>query len=118
MCCSHPILETTLETPDLPPDPTPNRPRKKANRPRQKATTRQQAEDQLTRYDRLLDVWLGKLNVASKKIDMYRKKVAHYRKRVVDLTATELATMEAAVKAAEQACGRQLRVIDLKGTEP
>jgi hypothetical protein len=29
----------------------------------------QQAEDQLSRYDRLLDAWLGKLNVASKNID-------------------------------------------------
>lgn len=93
------------------PSQPPRRRRRKP--PRQQARDRSQAEQMLTRYDRLLDQWLGRLAIASKKIETYRKKVAYYRARVAALSAAELAALEAAVQAAEEHAGRALRHIEL-----
>lgn len=93
------------------PSQPPRRRRRKP--PRQQARDRSQSEQMVTRYDRLLDQWLGKLAIASKKIETYRKKVAYYRDRVATLAAAELAALEAAVQAAEEHAGRSLRHIEL-----
>ncbi len=94
----------------------PARPARKRRPPRKKAVNREQAEQQLARFERLLNDWIGKMTAAAGQVAKYHKKTAYYQQRVTSLLDAERAAMEAAVTAATAGMGRTPRVIDLGGS--